>query len=85
MKQIYDLCILGATAAALGFAETHPGLDIIILEEGMTPVREFSAQVLPDSGDKERLSRRAYRAQSRRRDDMAARRRPGRREKIQVA
>ena len=45
MKQIYDLCILGATAAALGFAETHPGLDIIILEEGMTPVREFSASL----------------------------------------
>ena len=45
MKKSYDLCILGATAAALGVAEAHPELNIIILEEGLTTAPEFSASL----------------------------------------
>ena len=45
MKKNYDICILGATAFALGFASANPSLDIVILEEGMTIAPEFSASL----------------------------------------
>lgn len=43
MRNFYDICIFGASAFAVGFAEAHPGLEIVILEDGLTPGREFSA------------------------------------------
>ena len=41
MQANYDICILGATAFAVGFAAAHGELDVVILEEGMTVAPEF--------------------------------------------
>lgn len=45
MKFEYDICILGSTALAAGFAEANPGLAIVILDERMTPAPEFAASL----------------------------------------
>lgn len=45
MQANYDICILGTTAFAVGFAAAHGELDIVILEEGMTVAPEFSASL----------------------------------------